>query len=218
MYFIKFITNSVIYAIITSVMYRNRLIFITSALFLSACSQENIKPADETTATDKTEQSRSISKASREKYRDGITALHNDDLSKAQRIFNEFIRNNPNLAGAYTNLALVHFKKKEYEKSLKQANKALELNPKQAQAHNLRAQLYVIDGKIHKAKDDYIKAIEVKPDYINAQYNLALLYDIYLQEISLAIKHYKIYMSLLKKPDETTKEWITHLQGTLKDG
>ena len=97
-------------------------------------------------------------------------------------------------------------------------NKALELNPKQAQALNIRAQLYIKDGKIHKAKDDYIKAIKIKPDYINAQYNLALLYDIYLQEIELAITHYKIYLSLLKKTDVITKEWVTHLEGALNDG
>lgn len=218
MYFINFITNSVVYSIIRSVMQRNLLILITSVVFLSSCGQENIKPTDASTDVEVSEQSKSVSKSDREKYRDGITALYNDDLSKAQRIFNEFIRNNPKLAGAYSNLALVHFKNKEYDKSLKQTNKALELNPKQAQALNLRAQLYVIDGKIHEAKDDYIKAVEIKPAYVNAQYNLALLYDVYFQEINLAIKHYKIYMSLLKKPDETTKEWISHLEGTLKDG
>jgi len=219
MYFIKSITILAVNSIVTPVLRHNRLIMIVSALLLTACGQENIKPkGGASTAVEETEQSKTVSKADREKYRDGITALHNGELSKAQRIFIEFIRNKPELAGAYSNLALVHFKKKEYEKSLKQTNKALELNPKQAQALNLRAQLYVIDGKIHKAKDDYIKAVEIKPAYINAQFNLALLYDVYLQEISLAIKHYKIYLSLLKEPDETTKEWITHLEGTLKDG
>lgn len=218
MYFIKSITYPVFNSYIVSTMNCNRLILLISVLLLSSCAQENIKPTGQSSAIEETEKTKSVSKSDREKYRDGITALYNDDLSKAQRIFNEFIRNKPDLAGAYSNLALVHFKKKEYDKSLKQINKAIELNSKQAQALNLRAQLYVIDGKIHEAKDDYIKAVEIKPAYVNAQYNLALLYDVYLQEISLAIKHYKIYMGLLKKPDETTKEWISHLEGTLKDG
>jgi len=183
---------------------------------LSSCAQEQLKETDSPTEGTVTS-NKSVSSSQREKYRDGITALYNNDLSKAQSIFNEFIRNNPKLAGGYTNLALVYFKKSKYVKSLKQANKALELNPKQAQALNLRAQLYVLDGKIHKAKKDYIQSVTIKPKYINAQYNLALLYDIYLQEIEPAIKHYKIYLSLLKKPDEATEEWVTHLQGTLKN-
>lgn len=194
----------------------SHVVLFLAILLMTSCGQENIKPAD-TGVTDQSEASKSVSKADKEKYRDGITALYNDDLSKAQRIFSEFVRNKPQLAGPYSNLALVYFKKKDFEKALKQVNKALELNPKQAQAYNLRAQLYVEKGKIHEAKADYLKAIEYKPKYVNAQYNLALLYDIYLQEINLAIKHYKIYMMLLKVPDETTKEWITHLEGTLKD-
>ncbi|MFK5950133.1 MAG: tetratricopeptide repeat protein [Methylococcales bacterium] len=194
-----------------------KALVIISILSLFSCAQKQLKSPD-SGSSDNSIQSKPTSKAEREKYRSGITALYNNDLSKAQRIFHEFIRNKPELAGGYSNLALVHFKKKEYEKSLKQVNKALKLNPKQAQALNLRAQLYILDGKIHAAKDDYLLAIKTKPNYANAQYNLALLYDVYLQEIELAIKHYKIYMSLLKKPDETTKEWITHLEGTLKNG
>jgi len=217
MCFIKAITNP-IFTIMTAVATCGRLILLSTTLILFSCAQDSIKPTADSSSLEESEKTKSVSKSDREKYRDGITALHNDDLSKAQRIFNEFIRNKPGLAGAYSNLALVYFKQKEYEKSLKQINKALELNPKQAQALNLRAQLYVIDGEIHKAKDDYLKAVEIKPAYVNAQYNLALLYDVYLQEINLAIKHYKIYMSLLKKTDETTKEWISHLEGTLKDG
>ncbi|MFK5893305.1 MAG: tetratricopeptide repeat protein [Pseudomonadota bacterium] len=193
-----------------------RLVVFALLFSLFSCAQQLKVP--ESKSGEENVPSRAVSKAEREKYRAGITALYNNDLSKAQRIFNEFIRNKPKLAGGYANLALVHFKKKEFKKSLKQVNKALKLNPKQVQALNLRAQLYVLDGKIHKAKADYLLAVKTKPKYVNAQYNLALLYDVYLQEIELAIQHYKIYMSLLKKPDEITQDWITHLEGTLKNG
>ncbi len=185
--------------------------------FMSSCSQQELKTGNAVTNSSNKVKTNGISKSARDKYRSGITALNNNELSKAQRVFNEFIRNNPDLAGGYSNLALVYFKKNEYKKSFKFVNKAIELNPKQAQALNLRAQLYILNGKIHKAKNDYLLAIKSKPNYANAQYNIALLYDIYLQDIELAIKHYKLYMSLLKKKDEGTLEWVKHLQGTLKD-
>jgi len=195
-----------------------RLIALVFISLLVSCAGETTKQTVTGDNSDaRSSPNKSVTKFDREKYRNGITALNNNELSKAQRIFIEFIRSKPELAGGYSNLALVYFKMNDYEKSLKQVDKALQLNPKQAQALNLRAQIYVINGEIHKAKDDYLKAIKVKPKYVNAQYNLALLYDIYLQEIELAIKHYKIYMSLLKKPDEATLEWVKHLQGTLKD-
>ena len=100
-----------------------RILTIISLLSLVSCAQENLKPSDENQSDISTNES--VSKADREKYRDGITALYNNDLANAQRIFNEFIRNKPQLAGAYTNLALIHFKKKEHDKSHKLVNKAL---------------------------------------------------------------------------------------------
>jgi len=159
----------------------------------------------------------SISSSEREKYRKAIAALDNGQLEQAKNIFSEISDANPSLAGPYTNIALIHYKNKKYVDSFKLTEKAIKLNPKQAEAYNLRGQLNIAAGKVHDAKKDYREAIKLKPDYANAQYNLALVYDIYLQEIELAIKHYEIYMSLLKSPDEPTKEWISHLKGTLKD-
>ena len=160
----------------------------------------------------------SVSKSDRNAYRKALTALNNNDLDEAQRLFNQFIRNKPKLAGGYSNLALIHLQKNELDKSLEQVNKALELNPDQTQALNIRGQLNIKQGKIDEAKKDYLKAVKIKPNYIHAQYNLALLYDVYLQEIALAIKHYKIYLSLIKKPDTMTQDWVIHLEGTLKNG
>lgn len=191
-------------------------------LTLTACSTEPVKPDIQSTTglspdTPRKAVKVSISASERKTYKKGLTALNNGDYSIAKAVFEDMLSDNPDLAGPHSNLALIHYKNKEYTQSFKMVEKALQLNPKQAEAYNLRAQLYIAIGKVHEAKADYLKAIELKPDYINAQYNLALVYDIYLQEIELAIKHYQKYMSLLKKPDETTKEWINHLKGTLKD-
>ena len=191
-------------------------------IFLSACSsQQPIKP--ETEIIEKNQVISGIPTPQPEKiddqiFIDGIMALEQNNLTKAQRLFRKFIRKNPDLSGAYVNLALINFKQEKYESSLKLANKAINLNPSQAQAYQLRAQLNIKNGNINDAKKDYLKAIQLSPEYAIAQYNLALLYDIYLQEISLAIKHYEIYMTLINKPDEATQEWINHLKGTLKNG
>lgn len=192
-----------------------RTALFVSILTLSACSDNNVKPSDDLDVTTDLQNS-SVSSADRNKYRDGITALYNDDYDKAKSIFNDFVNTKPDLAGPYSNLSLIHYKMNKFDESMKFAEKAITLNPKQSQAYNLRALNHVRNGKIHDARKDYVKSVELKPAYINAQYNLALLYDVYLQEIELAIKHYEIYMSLLKKPDEATQDWINHLKGTLK--
>lgn len=199
-----------------------QLITALSFILLSACAQGPSKESSKLSASapspSTSPQALSVSQSDRDAYKKALIALNDQNLDKAQRLFNQFTRDKPELAGGYANLALIHFKRKEFDKALKQVNKALERNPEQAPALNIRAQLYIKNGKIHKAKEDYLKAIKTDPKYANAQYNLALLYDIYLQEIALAIKHYKIYLSLLKEPDKATEEWVTHLEGTLKNG
>ena len=199
-------------------------VFLVLLISISGCGTEPTKPqgtpdgdGQATPLSSSSSKPVNISNADKEKFRDAITALNNGDDSNSLRLFNELIRNNPNLAGPYTNLALMHYNKQEYEKSLKLTEKALKLNPDQAQAYNLRGQLNITAGKVHEAKADYLSAVKLKPNYTNAHYNLALLYDIYLQEIELAIKHYQIYTSLLKKPDPATLDWINHLKGTLSN-
>lgn len=206
----------VINKITTLIEKHKRCYLITiSIVALSACVQAPEKQSVSTAQTN-TIESLSVPTADHEKYQNGIIALSNNDDAKAERIFNELIQNTPELAGPYTNLALIHFKNREFEQSLELVNKALLRNPEQAQAYQLRGQILVTKRKINDAKSDYIKAIKLKPDYINAHYNLALLYDIYLQEIALAIKHYETYLSLIKEPDTSTQEWVTHLKGTTK--
>jgi len=160
----------------------------------------------------------SAADARQEKYEQGIEAMSVRDFSAAQRIFSEFVRENPQMAGAYTNLALIHFENEEYDHALNLVGQAIGLNNRQSQAYNLRAQLSIINGEVLKARNDYLKAIELNPQYTNAQYNLALLYDVYLQDVKLALQHYEIYMSLITLPDETTQSWIEHLQRTLNNG
>jgi len=195
-------------------------ILTTITLVASSCATDTVK-TERSSASQETgtvsDKPVSISASEREKYREAVKALENGQLENAKDIFSEISEAKPSLAGPYTNIALIQYKNKKYVDSFKLTEKAIQLNPKQAQAYNLRGQLNITAGKVHDAKKDYLKAIELKPEYANAQYNLALVYDIYLQEIELAIKHYEIYMSLLKSPDEPTKEWISHLKGTLKD-
>lgn len=151
-------------------------------------------------------------------YQQGIDALSLREYDEAQIIFAEFIEKYPSMAGAYVNLALIAYRQENFESSESLVAKAIELNPAQAQAYHLRAQLHLKNGDIKKAMTDYIEAITIKPDYINAHYNLALLYDIYLQDIEQAIQQYSIYLSILDKEDETTKDWIEHLRRSIGNG
>lgn len=196
----------------------NRIFLLLTVFTLMSCGEKVIAPEVVQPEFEVVIEDTSAADARQEKYEQGVEAMSVRDYSTAQRIFSEFVRENPQMAGAYTNLALIHFENEEYDQALKLVEPAIELNNRQSQAYNLRAQLSIINGEVLKARDDYLKAIELNPKYTNAQYNLALLYDVYLQDVKLALQHYEIYMSLITLPDETTQSWIEHLQRTLNNG
>ena len=209
---------------VQSVRLIGRGLTLLMTILLAACSEKVIQPEAVPTAQSKPVvesipvATDAISPQLQLQYQVGIDAMKKGEHAKAQRTFRKFIRSKPKLAGAYINLALIHFEKEESEKSLKLVTRAIELNNQQPQAFNLRAQLLIKQGKINQAKEDYLSAIQLKPDYANAQYNLALLYDIYLQELTLAIKHYEIYLSLINYPDAPTQEWLDQLKRTQANG
>ncbi len=190
---------------------------------LNACSQKSTQPTEVEITPTVTEVPVTVQPDSQEiinqaDYQLGLEALELREYSKAKRLFKSFIKSNPSLAGAYINLALIAFREDEFEAVAVLLDQAITLNPEQAQAYHLRAQLHLQNGAIKLAKDDYLRALELKPNYPNAHYNLALLYDIFLQEIGLAIDHYKVYLSLLDKEDEKTQNWVKHLQNSLNNG
>lgn len=193
------------------------LLVLLGCGILTSCNQKSPQNEIDIQTTKQNSAQNYSGKAIKE-FQQGLGALDNYEDIKAQRIFQKFIQHYPDFPGAYVNLALIHFRKEEYAQALKLVNIAIEVNDQFAESYHLKAQLLLIDGEIHQAKDNYLTAVKLKPDHLNAHYNLALLYDIYLQEIALAVKHYEKYVSLLIAPDERTSEWINHLKNTLKNG
>ena len=197
-------------------------LLMLTVLTLSACGPKSVTtgPATEDDARPPVVEAESEQRGSeqQEKFEQGIKALAAGDLEQARRLFSDITRQNPTLSGPHANLALIDFRQKDLQQALVRINRAIELNPSSHQAFHLRAQILLQQGEIKKARDDYQQAIDLNPEYLNAHYNLALLYDIYLQEIALAIDHYTIYLSLLGEKDETIEEWLNHLKGTLENG
>lgn len=148
-------------------------------------------------------------------YRDAISALNNSQLEFAQAEFQRIARNRPELAGPWINLALIDIRKNDIQGARKNVAKALERNPKMPQAFNLRGFVELSRGNVAKAADDYRQAIALKEDYAIAHYNLALIHDIYFQDLKVATRHYKRYLELTNNQDKKTAEWVTELERQL---
>ena len=192
-------------------------ITLLTALLLSGCATHEDK-TKHLSEQDINKALKETSESDIQEYRNALSLLANGKLDKAESALVSFSEDHPELAGPWANLALINIKNNKLEKAEKLLEAALQRNPKMPQAFNLMGFIEKNRGNIIKARVLYTKAIEMKGNYAIAHYNLALLYDIYIQDIPKAIIHYQKYMRLTKNKDKNTAEWLNQLRVSLKKG
>lgn len=187
---------------------------IIIAALLTSCATTNETSSIASSGLSPLEQSDS----EREQYQRAVALLKSNKLGAAKSIFLEFKSDRPELAGPYANLAVIALKNNKPEKALDLVKIALTKNPKMAEALNLLAYLEQISGEIKSAEKHYKEAIANKENYAIAHYNIALLYDVYLQNVEKAIPHYERYMSLTNNQDKNTSDWLEQIKRSKDNG
>jgi len=81
-----------------------------------------------------------------------------------------------NNAEAYYKLGIAWHRKGEYDRSINQYSKAIEINPRYVQAYISRGVAYARKGQLDKAISDYTRAMEINPKCALAYYNRGVAY------------------------------------------
>lgn len=119
-------------------------------------------------------------------------------------------------ASALANLALVHYKLNKIDSAEKYIQHAITIKHDQFEYENIAGLIAIEKGDFKKAEQYYRSALSINQEYANSHYNLALLYDIYYQDIDVAYKHYTRYLELIDYTDTETTEWVEQLKYSLK--
>ena len=89
--------------------------------------------------------------------------------------------------------------------------KSLSINPDHPVANNEFALFKRKRGQFQEARVLFERAVESYPEYLPARKNLGILCDLYLNDASCALDHYRIYHKA-NPSDEEVKIWITSLE------
>ena len=141
-------------------------------------------------------------------YKTGVSAFKAKQYKKAIKIFTAIIKEYPQSTLAHTNLGLLYLQQNNLKLADRHFSASLKLTPANPVAHNHKGIIYRQLGEFDKALASYKLATRYKPNYANAHLNLAILYDIYLHNISLALQHYHQYQLLTKGSDKLVAKWI----------
>jgi len=150
------------------------------------------------------------------------------DIQKARAIYNELLANEPNNVDALQLLGILEAQEQNFGAALKLLERATTNNPNLPALHNNLGNVLKKLGKFDKAKQQYIKALELDPDSATAHNNLAniLIKQNLTEEATRhyreAIRirpeytdaHYNLGLVLAKQ--EKTQETREHLEAILR--
>lgn len=188
------------------------LCLLACLCLIVACGSSSKKPV---IVIDKTVALPSIILTQEQKasYNKGLELMEAKNFSEAEPIFNSLISDQPKLTGAYVNLGAIKKSSNNVDEAEDYFAKALELNPNFMDALLQQALILQDKGEFSKAEDLLRRAEAIDPSNALVNYNLGVLYELYLQDYPLAIQYYKRYVALSGAEDVATVErWILLLE------
>jgi tetratricopeptide (TPR) repeat protein len=153
-----------------------------------------------------------ISPAVQRAFESARQALTAGRTAEAEHAFVALTKSNPELAGPYANLGVIHRQAGRQAEAVAALEKAVQLSPQRADLHNQLAIAYRMAGDFAKAKASYERSIALDATYAPAVLNLGILYDLYLWDGARALELYDRYLQLAPGGDEQVKRWISDLR------
>tara|TARA_R110002072_G_scaffold172728_1_gene326966 strand:- start:46786 stop:47349 length:564 start_codon:yes stop_codon:yes gene_type:complete len=181
-------------------------------LLLMACGSASKKPV---IIIDKTIPKAQIvlTEEQKQSYQKALRFMEQKNFADAESIFNKLIKSQPELTGAYVNLGAIKKADNKPDEAEGFFTSALKINPNFIDALLQQALIFQDKGEFTKAEDLLRRAEAINPDHPLVNYNLGVLYELYLQDYALAVQHYKRYITLSSAEDvETVKRWILLLE------
>jgi tetratricopeptide (TPR) repeat protein len=149
------------------------------------------------------------------KYKQALTLMTNKEWQKAELLFDQVLVSQPQLSGAYVNKALIAIHQKDVSRANKQLDEALAVNALNPYAYEIKGRLARLSGHFEQAEKNYLKALEIWPEYPEAQVNLAILLELYRGRLLDAHKYYSSYLAL-QADDQQVQRWLAGVEIKIK--
>ena len=132
-------------------------------------------------------------------------------------MFQSLAERYPQLSGPRLNVALIYMQKEDWEKADQAFRDCLTVNDANPYCHNGLGLALREQGKFDDSRMHYQRALSLDPKYARAHFNLAVLGELYLQDLNLALTHFQAYQNLQKQPDTNVANWIADLKNRAPD-
>lgn len=132
-------------------------------------------------------------------------------------MFQSLAERYPQLSGPKLNVGLIQMEQEQYPEAEQSFRESLAINNANPYAHNGLGLALREQGKFDESRDHYEQALALDPKYARAHFNLAVLGELYLQDLPLALAHFRAYQNLQKQADTNVANWIADLENRVPD-
>ncbi|MGD8840077.1 MAG: tetratricopeptide repeat protein [Gammaproteobacteria bacterium] len=200
--------------------FSNHLILLLAAMLVACSSVPEPAPAPEPAPVEQAapEPAPPPIDYNQQYYEQAVAELKKGDTEDAIELLVRVSGDAPDKPFVFTNLGLAYFKLEQYEPAEKAFQEAVTRNARDAVAYNHLGILQRRKGQFEEARKSYQRALDIDSNYALAHLNLGILFDIYLQDLEPALRHYQRYQALISEENKQVAGWIVDLERRLQSG
>ncbi len=190
------------------------LLLVLSFSLVVGCSSSSKKPEVlQPQASSAAKAKPVLSEEEKARYQEGLAAISEKTYAQAEAIFLALSARHVNLAGAYVNLGLIQQAQDNLPTAIKYYQQALAINPNNVSALVQMALVHQSKGEFRDSEGLLKQALAQAPNNAVVNYNLGILYELYLRDYEQAIEHYQRYVNNVDSEDtKTVERWIKMLE------
>jgi tetratricopeptide (TPR) repeat protein len=155
--------------------------------------------------------------AAQNQFTKGVHLLEKGQTEEARFVFEKLRDDYPKISVFYVNLGVTYKRLGLLPEAITSYQRALEIDRGDAAIYYNMGIALREAGEFRKAEQSYKTALVIFPDFMDAHYNLAVLYDLYLNQPNEAIEHYRRYLELGGGSLDEVQIWIAALQKRMNE-
>lgn len=157
-----------------------------------------------------------VSVAAKRAFNKAYAAFKSKKYDSAETQFQQMTKKFESLSGPWVKLAQIAEVKNEFNIAEEYYRKAIAVNKNNINTYLSLALIQRQQGLFSQAQNTYVDALNVWRDFPEAHLNVAVLYDMYLNQPVEAQKHFEAYMFLTHYKDKGVRKWLAEVRHRTK--